>query len=375
MKTPPFCPYSGCDAHFHPSSSTRWFVRRGSYRSARAGRTQRYRCLSCGRSFSDATFSIDFYVHRVVDYRQLLLLTASCTGVRQMGRTMGIHRGMVLNRIMRLARQAISLQTTFMRDHLLDEPVVADGLRSFWISQFVPNEFATVVGKKSRFCFAYTAYSLRRSGRMTDAQREKRDQLERLFRASAKAAEEGFSRIIDEVTRICPTEGDELVVHTDENQAYTRALKKNGGWGELAQEDRVKHVRTSSKRPRTANNPLAAINSFDRSVRNDLAEHVRETIRFARSVGASQDRFAVYEHWHNFRKRASIDETRHEERTHAELVGYPVKELKRALRGFFTKRVFYTRNPPWGVLRDVWLRTQWTPFHDKPDYLPSHLVV
>jgi len=102
---------------------------------------------------------------------------------------------------------------------------------------------------------------------------------------------------------------------------------------------------------------------------------VRETIRFAKCVGASQDRFAVYQHWHNFRKLASIDETRHERRTHAELIGYEEAELKRLLRGFFTARAFYTKNPPWGVQRDIWLRTQMTPFRTRRDYLPAHLVV
>jgi len=375
MKNPRFCPYSGCDAHFQPPTR-RWFVRRGTYSSNRAGPTQRYRCLLCGRSFSDATFSIDFYAHRSIDYRQLLLLLCSCSGIRQIGRTMALHRGMVGNRIMRLARKAISVQSALMRRHLLDESVVADGLRSFWISQFVPNEFAAVVGKKSRFCYAYTAYSLRRSGRMTPAQKEKRDELEQCFKASPKATEEGFGAIVEEVTRICALESDyRVVLHTDEHQAYLRALRKHGGWLTLAAQQRVRHQRTSSKAPRTRHNPLASINSFDRSVRNDLAEHVRETIRFAKCVGASQDRFAVYQHWHNFRKPASIDETRHEKRTHAELIGYEEADLKRLLRGFFTARAFYTKDPPWGVQRDIWLRTQMTPFRTRRDYLPAHLVV
>ncbi len=374
MKSPPFCPYSGCDAHFHPRS-THWFSRRGTYSSLRSGPTQRYLCLCCGRSFSDASFSIDYFARRRIDYSRLLGLLVSCTGIRQMGRNLGVHRQVIVNRIMRLARQSLSCQCSLMRPHRLSESVVADGLRSFWISQYVPNEFLVLLGKQSRFLYAFCAYSLRRSGRMTPRQRERRDHLEQQFRASPKATERGFACIIEELTRICSGSSDELIeLHTDEHQAYPRALGNHGGWRVLSEANQVVHVQTNSKKARTAKNKLAVVNGFDRSVRNDLAEHVRETIRFARSVGASQDRFAVYQHWHNYRKRGSIDESRHEERTHGEMIGFEAKELRRAMRGFFTRRVFYTRHPPWGAMRDVWLRLQRTPFLGRADYLPAHLV-
>ena len=137
MNTPRFCPYSGCEAHFGPPEKP-WFIRRGTYTAARDGRTQRYRCLLCGRSFSDATFSLDFHAHRRINYPLLFLLCVCCTGVRQVGRVMHLQRNLIGNRVMRLARQALAVQATFLRTRKLDEPVVIDGLRSFWISQYVP---------------------------------------------------------------------------------------------------------------------------------------------------------------------------------------------------------------------------------------------
>jgi len=277
---------------------------------------------------------------------------------------------------MRLARAALSLHCSFIRAHHLDEPAVIDGLRSFWISQYLPNEFLLLLGKRSRFLYAFSAYTLRRSGRMSEAQKRKRDELERIFRAAGNATESGFSAIVEELTRMGMNRAEtpQIVLHTDEHQGYLRALRKHGGWSVLREANRERHERTSSRAARTAHNPLAAANSFDRSVRNDLAEHVRETIRFARSVGNSQDRFAVYQHWHNYRKPASVDESRHERRKHAELIGSEEIELGKMLDGFFTKRVFYTRNPPWGVYRDVWLKVQRTPLLGRADYLPAYMV-
>ena len=97
------------------------------------------------------------------------------------------------------------------------------------------------------------------------------------------------------------------------------------------------------------------VNTFDRSVRNDLAEHVRETIRFARSVTASVERFALYAHWHNFRKPASINEAQRDDSTHGEHAGIPPDAIR-------------------SQLREVWLRVHPTSFRSSSDYLPRYLL-
>ena len=88
---------------------------------------------------------------------------------------------------MRLARQAIAVHAWLTVDSVLGEPVVVDGLVSYWVSQYVPNEFTVLLGARSRFLYSYSACSKRRSGRMTDHQRRRRAELEQRFRADPQA--------------------------------------------------------------------------------------------------------------------------------------------------------------------------------------------
>ena len=373
MRRPPFCPQAGCEAHFQPPD-LRWYDRYGSYHSRRCGRVQRYRCRYCGQHFSEATFTLDYYAKRRVDYSRLMSLVCSCSGIRQMSRILHVHRQTVSNRIMRLARQAIAVHSRLTADGVLGEPVVADGLVSYWVSQYVPNEFTVLLGAESRFLYSYSACSKRRSGRMSDHQRRRRAALEGRFRANPQALKHSFSQVVEEATRWARSPGCVLELRTDEHRTYTLALGAHGGWNLLLKRALAVHHTTSSRRIRSASNPLAVVNTFDRSVRNDLAEHVRETIRFARSVTASVERFALYAHWHNYRKPASINEAHRDDSTHGEQAAIPPDAIRRELRGFYTRRRFLTRTPVWAQMREVWLRVHPTPFRSSSDYLPRYLL-
>ncbi len=275
---------------------------------------------------------------------------------------------------MRLARQAIAVHSRLTIDGKLGEPVVVDGLVSYWVSQYVPNEFTVLVGARSRYIYSYSACSKRRSGRMTDRQKRRRAELERLFRANPRALERSFSQVLEEATRCADAAGGVLELRTDEHQTYIHGLATHPGWNLLCSDGKAVHRTTSSRRIRSASNPLAVVNTLDRSVRNDLAEHVRETIRFARNVNASLERFTVYQHWHNYRKPASINEAHADSSTHGERAGIPRGALGSQLRGFYTRRRFLTRTPVWGQMRELWLRVQHTPFRASPDYLPRYLL-
>lgn len=373
MKRPPFCPQAGCPAHYQPPEP-RWYDRFGTYYSRRSGRVQRYRCRYCGRHFSDSSFSLDYYAKRRVDYSHLMNLVCSCSGIRQMSRILHVHRQTVLNRIMRLARQAIAVHSQLTVDGKIEEPVVVDGLVSYWVSQYVPNEFTVLLGARSRYIYSYSACSKRRSGRMTDHQRRRRAELEEHFRADPQALGRSFSQVLEVATRCAHAARCILELRTDEHRTYTRCLTTHAGWNLLRSDGKAVHRTTSSRRIRSATNPLAVVNTLDRSVRNDLAEHVRETIRFARNVNASVERFTVYQHWHNYRKPASINEAHADNSTHAEHAGIPYDAIRSQLRGFYTRRRFLTRAPVWGQMRDLWLRVHHTPFRASSDYLPRYLL-
>lgn len=208
-------------------------MRFGTYRTRRSGEVQRYRCRYCARHFSDSTFSLDYYAKRRVDYSRLLSLVCSCSGVRQMGRILHVHRQTIGNRIMRLARQAIAVHACLTIDGVLGEPVVVDGLVSYWVSQYVPNEFTVLVGARSRFLYSYSACSRRRSGRMSDRQRQRRAELEQGFQADPQALSRAFSQVVQEATRFADGARWPLELRTDEHRTYAHSLAAHPGWNLL----------------------------------------------------------------------------------------------------------------------------------------------
>jgi len=374
MIRPPFCPHADCQAH-HNRPAYRWWTRRGFYHTRLFGPVQRYRCRLCGAVFSAQTFSIDYYAKRRVDYHKLVGLQASCAGVRQISRHLGLSCATVENRIMRFARQALAAHIAVTDRLGLSEDLCADGLQSYWVSQYVPNNITVLAGSRSRFIYSWNAASLRRGGAMSDYQRRRRTALERLFRADPQALTRSFSDICTTVCRIVANgTRTHTRLDTDGHSAYRRALAHHGQWLRMRREGTVSHHTTSSQAPRTAANPLAAVNTIDRQIRIDLAEHVRETVRFARNPNRSMERFCVWALHYNYRKRYLINQPASDSTTHCRAAAIDASAVAAALRGITRVRRFLSHTPITGEFRRIWLRMLERPFVNQPDYLPRYLL-
>src|SRR5262249_58102241 len=123
------------------------------------------------------------------------------------------------------------------------EALCLDGFRTFEGSQYAPAEFQLVVGQDSHFLYGFTHSELRRSGTMTPRQRRRRAEVERTYgRPDPRSVEREVARVLGIVT-----EGRRRVVlHSDENPAYVRALARLP----LA----VEHHTISSRAARTSRN-------------------------------------------------------------------------------------------------------------------------
>ena len=374
MIRPPFCPHADCQAHYDQPHS-RWWTRRGFYRTRLWGAVQRFRCTLCGRVFSAQTFSIDYYAKRRVNYHALVGLQSSCAGVRQIARHLGVSCGTVENKIMRFARQALSAHTAVIDRLSLSEDLCADGLQSYWVSQYVPNNITVLAGSRSRFIYGWNAASLRRTGAMTEHQRRRRAALERLFRADPQALTHSFSDICDTVCRLLAYGNRASTrLDTDCHSAYRRALKHHGAAIVLQRDGRLVHTTTSSRVVRSVDNPLAALNTLDRQIRIDLAEHVRETVRFARNPNRSLERFTVWAYHHNYRKRYLINQPATDSTTHSTAAGIHTSIVDAALQAITRRRRFLSHTPITGEFRRIWLRMFERPFARRQEYLPRYLL-
>ena len=365
MPRPPFCPNPHCTHHHHENDpGTRWFVMDGRFLSSREGVTQRYRCKACGKRFSAATFSTDYYAKRRISFPRLRRMLVSGASIRAASRQLFCSPSAVTRRLIILARQSLACHSALGEHHSAAEALVADGFQSFWVSQYHPNNFNLLCGSESQYVYAMTSVSLKRSGRMTDSQRRRRECIERSDPSDPGELERSFTQLGTEAVRLwhrrASHESSATVpsgtLVTDEHQTYPRAILP------LRAETQISHLQISSRRARTRENPLFAVNYMDREIRKDLAEHHRETVCFARNAANSIARMWVYLVWHNTGKPYRISPQ--SELTHAEVTGVEASEVRRHRRRICRRRAFLTRCTglsEWQ--RRDWLQLHWTPEH------------
>jgi len=293
---PPFCPNPACRYH-HPrelrlTRTSPWYHKDGYYHTRCSGTVRRFVCTACGTRFSAQTFSLDYGVKKHLSYRRIFQQLNSGSGIRFAARNLKVTDKVIVNRITRLARQAIALHTLLRECFDLAEDIAADGFESFTGSQYFPNNIHVAVGKETQYLYGIDYAHLRRKGRMTTAQKERRIKLELLWKAPPGEISRAFT--IRHLGRYRGGNADSpLRLYTDEKQEY-RQVCADVEW--------VRQVTVPSTAPRTLRNDLFAVNYFDREIRKDQSNHTRETVEFSRDVNNAMDRLWMYSAYHNYVK-------------------------------------------------------------------------
>src|SRR5690606_24882797 len=108
---------------------------------------QRYRCKSCGKSFGESNFSLDYRMKKRDIFASVFHLSTQGLSNRSIARTLKISETTVRNRLKHLSRQALLSWEQKLQETQITEPVVYDGLESFVFSQYDPNNLNHSVGK------------------------------------------------------------------------------------------------------------------------------------------------------------------------------------------------------------------------------------
>ena len=346
----PFCPYSECANHTALPITGRWYHIAGSYESKVNGTVTRFICLGCGRTFSEQTFRLDYFVKRKLSYRRIFNHLTNCGGIRATARLLGVSHQAISNRLGRLARQSMALHADLLSAFTPNESLVTDGFESFVKDQYQPNNIHLLVGKNSQFLFTYDYAHLRRKGRMTDQQKEERRRRERQYIRERRTISQSFQHIADMVEQFALRKYSTSIggarkgvcLYSDEKFEYQEVLKHSQVLQELKRRTMFFHFTISSRLVRSVRNPLFAVNYFDREIRKDNADHVRETLRFSRNVNSSLERLAVYQLYHNFFKPYRVDDIELRESSHAEIAGIGGSRLQQGLENIFSMRKFFT---------------------------------
>jgi hypothetical protein len=252
----------------------------------------------------------------------------ACSGFRQIARELGTAPTTVLRQVERLGRHCLLFHERHRPRGPLGEPLVVDGFESFEFSQYHPLHFHTAVGAHSQFFYAFTDSELRRKGRMSARQKQRRAELEaRLGRPDPRSIEREMAAL---VALVVP-EGGQAEIRSDEHPAYPRALRQ------LADRE-LRHRVTASRKPRTPQNPLFPVNLLDLLIRHSSANHKRETIAFSKRRQCAAYRLAILLVWRNYMK--SLSERRQDE-TPAQRLGLFPRKL--TVADLLQQRLFPSR--------------------------------
>ncbi len=368
-KAPPFCPNTECEHHLIPQAAD-WWQQAGEYDTVAFGSVRRYQCLSCRKTFSIQTFRLDYYAKKVVDYDSIHHAHFASMSIRGMSRYFSLSCGTILNRLDRLGRQSLGMQSLLRLCLPRTEDVCIDGFQSFDLSQYHPNNYTIPITRGSLFALGSTHASLRRAGRMTEAQQAKRAQIDAVHSYEKNAIERSFRQLLDQLSREYRRNGRQtLVIITDEHKSYARAIHKHPLFTQQSQEFQCVHHTINSKLPRSYDNPLFASNYIDREIRKDQAAHRRDTACHCRNVANGVLRMWSYLCRHNYWKKCSIKAPIIDDRSHAEMAGIPREYIDYCKKGVYEYRLFLSRLKLFTWEVDAWLKSIPTPGKQHAEYV------
>ena len=347
---PYFCPNKLCSNHNREDEDTGWYKFWGTYYTKIRGEVPRFCCKKCGKTFSPQTYSIDYYVKVNIDYQKIEESVHTSSSTRDMARQQKVTTEVIRNRVSRLGRNALAVMAELFLGFIVSESFVADGFESFAYSQYFPHHINILMGADSQAFYTADTCVIRRKGNMSSKQKEMRALLEKQWKADPKGIIKSFRRLIRYMKNHVPKDKKTDLL-TDEHKAYLIALQRDAEAIEV-----LNHKRYSSKIKRDHNNPLFAVNYMDRQIRKDLANHARESVKFAKTISDMMFRLAIYQVYHNCNKVYREKEAKKTNVKHAEMAGVPIEKIHASYRGYFRRRAFLSKTPLDESARKSWFR-------------------
>jgi len=286
---PPHCPNPNC--RYHNEIHTDWSYRKHGFFTRRIPphRIQRFTCFHCGRYFSTQTFDVTYWLKRPDVLRHLITKTTGGMANRQIATDLLAGSTTVDRQLSRLGRHCLLFHAQLIQGREPPEEIAIDGFESYELSQNYPFNFHIAVEPENSFINHFTDSELRRKGRMTETQKERRKQLEQLHGIpDPKAVERDVGELLSAVL----TGARKAIVRSDLHKAYPRAIRKLNC--------EVEHKTVSSKAPRDRSNLLWEINRTDRMIRHSQAGHVRETLAWPKRRQGAAERLGVFLVWWNY---------------------------------------------------------------------------
>jgi transposase-like protein len=355
---PPFCPSPDCPEHHRRDGRFRFHFK-GSYPTRRSDHNQRFRCLSCGATFSERAFSPRYFLKRP----ELLLPVAAGlvagSAHRQIARSLGCSPSTVTRLSARIGRHTLLLMgraLAALRGRLA-EGIVFDHFETFEFAQDFPFGIATPVGAASWFVYGADPAPHARTGRRSPTQAR---QLRRRPRRPRRGGYTGSTaRMLDSLVLLAAP-GDRLHLVSDDKPQYRHAVdrhpkRRSMRLAQYANPPRGPKGAPRSPEARERDRQMFPVDAWHALIRHSAAHHRRETLAFGRRLNALMERMFLLVVWRNFVKQRS--ERRPDATTPAMRVG--LTDARWDWRRVFARRLFVARETVPHVWRQIY-RRDWT---------------
>lgn len=289
MFTPVRCPRPTCRAFRHPAPG--FFIRDGFYRPrCRSHPVPRFRCRLCGRGFSRQTFRADRGQKKPHINAACLDLMVACVGLRQAARVLRVARRTVEHRFAWLARHAADFQANRLATTRLAGPFQLDELETFEANRYQPVTVAVLIERSSLFIIDTAVGPLRRKGRMTPHQLQRRADHE--ARHGRRPSESRFA-IHAVLSHLRDVARAPVLLESDQKPLY-------GLLGRRLLGPRFRWRTHSAAARRDHRNPLFPINHTNARLRHFLARLRRRTWCVTKRRACLQAHLRIAALWSNY---------------------------------------------------------------------------
>ena len=316
MFEPPRCPYRHCREHKQPSPGALrpW----GSYQpKCRAHPVPRFRCTSCGRTFSRQTFRMDFRDHRPDLNARLFEFLISGAGLRQSARILKLSLRCTELKFRELARHLRRLNLNLQAPLSAKSILQFDEFETFEGTRVVrPLTIAFLIEKETRFLVWAESARIPVRSRRSKKRKALKLSPEEERRRKADGSRSGIERTLRRGAALTSAAGS-VQLETDKKSSYVTLGREVFG------EARLKHSRTSSRLVRDEKNPLFAINQAEAMARDLLGRLRRDSWLASKKRRYLDLALAMYASWRNLvRLRFNKDEE-----SAAQLLGFLPRRL------------------------------------------------
>lgn len=279
-----FCPNPDCAFPFN-------LIRDGHFRRKEDSKfVQRFRCKSCGKRFSNATFTETYYQKKRRINFKFLEFYAGGLSIARSARILGVNPKTIARRVLFLGEKCAELNRKARDKRKNIHHVVIDDLITKENSKLKPISVSLAVDEDSRRILGVEVSQIPAFGHLSKIALKKYG-----YRASHHM--DGLERLFQSIT---PSLSTHVRIKTDEHSSYPYVIKKYlPHCNHESYKSERAHVAGQGEMKKVAFDPLFAINHTCAMLRANINRLMRGTWCTTKKTERLKDHLEIFQYYYN----------------------------------------------------------------------------